>query len=202
MTESSCTRSLQRVSSGARLGALGAFALRETNGSTTNLASLERRARMAIERQARLLVMVEADFDVACWVSLETGEVDGPDLPIIISGGSGPVVAKYVAEGEAISGTFVPEGFRRGIPFAVEPLGSTAGSSFVGQLGRLSTVVTVPSTLDSANAGGALLPAAALNSPGVSVDLRLSEEGSMTRIAMHIRLATLAEASRATRAAA
>ncbi|CAE8727119.1 unnamed protein product, partial [Polarella glacialis] len=178
--------------SAARLGSVGALALSGGIASGSSLAALAQRERLQADRNVRLVLTIESDFDVACWVSLDSGEVEGEDLPIIISGGV-KCEATYMGEAEGISGSLVPEGFRDGIPFVLRPASSDA---FVGQPGRLRSTVTVPGTR---RGGGiapdevSLLPAAAVGSPGVTVELRLTEDGVCSQLFAHIRLATESE---------
>jgi len=187
---------LRRAGSAARLGSVGALALSGGIASGSSLAALAQRERLQADRNVRLVLTIESDFDVACWVSLDSGEVEGEDLPIIISGGV-KCEATYMGEAEGISGSLVPEGFRDGIPFVLRPASSDA---FVGQPGRLRSTVTVPG---SSRGGGiapdevSLLPAAAVGSPGVTVELRLTEDGVCSQLFAHIRLATESEARRA-----
>eukprot|EP00971_Amphidinium_carterae_P296555 5891202-Amphidinium_carterae.1 len=75
-------------------------------------------SRLWVEGSAKCRLTVEAEFDVACWVSLQEGEVEGRDLPLVVLASQGADVA-YVGGGAGIEGVLLVEGLDEGIPFGV-----------------------------------------------------------------------------------
>jgi len=162
------------------------------------LSALAEQARLRAERCARLLVVVESDFDIACWISIDEGQVDGEELPFIVSGGC-RASAKYAGGGEGIAGSITLEGFRMSLPFYVQagtPSGAmpaTGSGNFVVEPGRFRTVVTVPAR--ETEHSEASLPASAAGTPGIVADIRISRD-SLAQLSIAVRRASDSEVRR------
>jgi len=166
-------------------------------------------ARLRTNRSARLTLVIESEFDVACWVSLEEGQVEGPELPMIVGAGTScsasysAVAADNGGTSRGIHGSLVIEGFRETIPFRVHagvPSGATVEprfANFVVEPSRLrATVTTLASRPEQREAEGApTLPIGAADAPGIIADLRMSKD-SLAKLSVTIRKATDAEALR------
>lgn len=188
------------------LSSAGTWALHRT-GLSSSFADLATRERLHADRAVRLMLAVDADFDVACWVSLEDGEVDSEDLPIVLAGGR-PCRASYKGGPDGIAGSLVLEGFREGINFRVMPR-SPGGDSgnYVAEPGKSRAVVTLaaprpgsqesPGSVASPACPAPALPSGAAGAPGVTVELRLVEDATASKLAVRIRAATELEAVRA-----
>lgn len=153
--------------------------------------------------EVKLLVVVDTEFDIACWVSLEHGDADGPELPLIVPSGK-PCSANFVAkDGADIEGNLVLEGFGDSIPFCVcAPASGTvafagpASTNFVGERGQFSATVTAsdPARRETTRDGEPLtLPVGAKGSPGVTAELSISRQNP-ARLLVTLRRATEAEA--------
>lgn len=185
---------------GLGLGAAGSWALQQPMGGC--LGALAERARLQAERCARATITIEAEFDIACWVSLESGQVDGADLPLVVNAGSSCSVC-YVSDGEGIVGSIVLEGFREGIPFQVRPGGNhLLGESFVLERGKHRATVTArvagpPEAPLNANFTVPSLPRAvgAQGAAGAAAELRMTE-GCPATLTVDIRRVQEAEVRR------
>lgn len=194
---SSCGGSTLGMATGA-LGVAGAWALKQT-GSASSLGALAEQSRLQTDKGVRLQLSVEADFDLGCWVSLEAGQVDGPDLPLIIAAGR-PCSVRYIGEAEGVAGSLVLEGFRDAIPFEVLPGGRKIhfGDEHINH----RSAVTMPSSsaedpMDSV-AGDAplILPPGAAGAPGATAELQISQSGPSAQLLLRVRRATEAEVRR------
>lgn len=177
------------------LGASAAFVLRKgggvglsSSGSTGVLLEQARRA-PAAGRGAKLTIAVEAEFDIACWVSLQEGDLEGQDLPMILSAGCSQSAA-YTGSADGIQGSLVIEGFEEGLGFRVHPSSGFGGSksNYVSQEGKLraSIISLAPS---SGQSDTPTLPASAQDARGIVVDLRISKD-SPARLSVQIRRAS------------
>lgn len=200
---------LTRKASAPTLGAAGSWTMQQSlGGSGSTLGGLAERARMQAERCARLTITVETEFDIACWVSLDVGQVDGVDLPLVISAGR-PVNASFVGDAEGVSGSLVLEGFRDGIPFQVRPgTGHFTGESFVFDKSQHRATVGARA-VGCAGAGASeaqveaspstapLLPASVASQgfAGAAAELRISE-GCPATLAVRVRRAHESEVRR------
>lgn len=140
----------------------------------------------------RLTVHVEVEFDIAVYASLESGEVEGPELPLVVAAGQ-PCAASYLGSGEGIVGSLVIEGFRDNIPFQVRPgAGRLPADCFVCRPGAQRE-----SVVQRLHGGAAALPSAAAVPGAVAVvaELRLLE-GSPCSLAVTIRRVQELEARR------
>lgn len=198
---------LTRKASAPTLGAAGSWTVQQPlGGSGSTLGGLAERARMQAERCARLTISVETEFDIACWVSLDAGQVDGSDLPLVLSAGR-PVSVCYVGDAEGVSGSLVLEGFRDGIPFQVrQGTGHYTGESFVlDKSQRRATVgaraVGCPgigsSEADASSSTAPSLPASVASQgfAGAAAELRMSE-GCPATLAVRVRRAHEGEVRR------
>lgn len=163
------------------------------------LSALAEQARLRAERCARLVVVVESDFDIACWISIDEGKVDGEELPFIVNGGS-RASAKYVGGGEGIAGSITLEGFRTSLPFSVQagtPSGAvpaTGSGNFVVEPGRFRTVVT--ELARDTERAEVSLPASAAGTTGIVADIRISRD-SLAQLSITVRRASDSDVRRA-----
>mmetsp|Transcript_80637 Transcript_80637/g.231526 ORF Transcript_80637/g.231526 Transcript_80637/m.231526 type:complete len:319 (+) Transcript_80637:74-1030(+) len=192
------------------LGAAGTWSLKSALGGSSSsgpsggssgggcFALLAERSRLQAERCARLTVSVEAEFDIAVFASLESGQVDGSDLPLVISAGK-PCSVCYVGDAEGIVGSLVLEGFRDSVPFHVRPgTGHLPADCFIGRRGKLRDVVierTEPSSCHSPTAPALPAAAGAQGAAGAVVELRMLE-GCPASLSIHIRRAQEMEVRR------
>lgn len=176
----------------------GAWALKQT-GSASSLGALAEQSRLQTERGARLQLTVEADFDLGCWVSLEAGQIDGPDLPLVITAGR-PCSVRYIGEAEGVAGSLVLEGFRDAIPFEVRPGGRKIHFGDEHSNHR-SAVTMAASSADDPTDGAAsdaplILPPGAAGAPGATAELHISQSGPSAQLLLRVRRATEAEVRR------
>jgi hypothetical protein len=191
-------RSLRRVAPEAAAGMDG----------SASVQPLSRTPCIGRGGEAKLLIVVDTEFDIACWVSLERGESDGPDLPLIIPQGN-LCSANFIAkDGEDVEGSLVLEGFGASIPFCVCAQVSGAvtftgpsSTNFVGERGQQSALVTAtdPARLAAQECAGGgdyaplALPVGAKGAPGVTASLSISKQ-SPARLLVSVRRATAREA--------
>lgn len=192
--------------SSSSLGTVGSFSLQKNAGLNAgldalgSLGSFLEQNRLRAERAARVTATVESDFDVAVWISLEQGQVDGPELPLVVAANA-PCQASYSGGAEGIEGTITIEGFRDSIGFRVRagtPTGAGAGpgdANYVAEKGKLRAVVTMPAPKANGSEDCPRLPLGAEGAPGISAELRLSKD-SLAGLKVVIRRATEAEVRR------
>lgn len=94
-----------------------------------------------LQGSAQLIVLVESEFDIACWVCLEEGWPEGAELPLIVPAGQ-PCSANFGGGPGGIQGTLVVEGFEHKLPFRVRARASSGSpgpgpTNFVGRVGQL-----------------------------------------------------------------
>jgi len=188
-------------------GSLGALSLQQPQSSTARSMSLvgfgacAEQARLLEERSVRCVLLVESEFDIACFVSLEQGQIDGADLPLVIPAGK-PSSTSLVGGSNGIDGSITLEGFKQALPFRVRaaaPSGAAAGSgaaNFVVEPGRLRTMVVCPAAQAPSEQEGvdspvetASLPAGVAGAPGVVAEFRISND-SLAKMSISLRLAT------------
>jgi len=169
------------------------------------LHAFNEQARLRTDRSARLMLSIESEFDVACWVSLEEGKVEGPELPMIVGAGTScsasyaTVAAEDGAACRGIQGSLVIEGFAQTIPFSVHA-GATVEprfANFVVEPSRLRAKVTTLASKPEQRAveGSPTLPIGAADALGIVADVRISK-GSLAKLSVTIRKARDAEALR------
>lgn len=193
------------------LGSLGAFSLQSRMGSTVQdaygnqagarggsdlygLGAYAEQARLLEERCVRLSLAIESEVDIGCWVSLEQGETDGPELPLVIQACKCSS-ASFKGGSEGIYGTITLEGFTQCLPFRVgasAPSGVTVGNgltNFVIEPGQLrATVMSRATQVGCSLAGEA-------GAHGMVVELQLTKN-SLSKMTVSVRCATEVEACR------
>lgn len=182
---SSGARSLQTMQSSAG----NAFAFSALSVCTEQACLLENRC-------ARMVLVIESQFDVACWVSLDQGHVDGAELPLIIAAGE-PSSASFRGDSEGIEGSITIEGFTQALPFHVHsgtPSGAAAPDStnFVVEPGKLRASVLSPANQEAERT---FLPSGTAGAPGIVAETRITKD-SFARFTVSIRRATQAEVRR------
>lgn len=212
---SAATLSLAGSASASSLGAAGATSLQRP-GSVGGLEAITVAGTTSLQRPSsvrgfdavaeqrrqadccvRLVCNVETDFDIACWVSLETGQVDGPDLPLIVAATRGDknnsCKACYVGTADGVVGSLVIEGFRNDIPFHVRP--ALVGESFVVEPGRQRAAITVLAPKLETTGGAPTLPPGAKGA--ATAEFRVEwDDPSTAALRVHVRRATEAEVRR------
>lgn len=181
--------------SAARLGSVGGWSLQQTPADSVGcLGSLAQRSRLQAEqRSARLTITIEAEFDIACWVSLDAGTLEGSDLPLVVSAGSSCSVS-YTGDAEGVVGALVLEGFREGVAFQVKPATENLlGESFVIERGKQHAVVT-ERVADGSSSSALTLPRAvgARGAAGAAVELWM-RGGCPSSLSVRVRRAQEAE---------
>lgn len=177
-----------------RLGSVGGWSLQHTQADSAGcLGSIAQRSRLQAERGARLTITIEAEFDIACWVSLDSGTLEGSDLPLVVSAGSSCSVS-YAGDAEGVAGALVLEGFREGVPFQVKPATEhLMGESFVVERGKQHAVVT-ERVADGSSSSALALPAAVgtRGAAGAAAELWM-RGGCPSALSVRIRRAQEAE---------
>eukprot|EP00929_Paragymnodinium_shiwhaense_P074268 TRINITY_DN37996_c0_g1_i1.p1 TRINITY_DN37996_c0_g1~~TRINITY_DN37996_c0_g1_i1.p1 ORF type:complete len:338 (+),score=74.02 TRINITY_DN37996_c0_g1_i1:116-1129(+) len=149
--------------------------------------------------EARLMLAIEADVDIGCWMSLEKGEADGPELPLIVQAGR-PCSCNFRSTGDDVEGSLVLEGFDDAVPFRVcAPPAAHAVVTFGGSAAPVNYVVRKGLTQATVTAAAAsrvtsgLLPPGAAGAAGLTAEVSISK-GNPARLLVRLRKATSAEA--------
>mmetsp|Transcript_38971 Transcript_38971/g.70945 ORF Transcript_38971/g.70945 Transcript_38971/m.70945 type:complete len:247 (-) Transcript_38971:46-786(-) len=179
-------------------------------GLKSSYGAMLEQSRLCAERSAKCRLTVEAEFDVACWVSLREGEVEGQDLPLLLLANQ-RADATYVGASSGIEGVLVVEGLDDGIPFKVcagKP--SAKGDSrqvhfavpeanYVGTEGRMRCSRTMPAYTmlqpDAAPSAMPTLPPGVAAAPGMVVEASVSG-GNLAQLHVCVRRASMAEVKR------
>lgn len=136
---------------------------------------------------AQLMVVVESDFDVACWASLEEGWSEGAELPLIIPAGR-PCSASFGGGSAGIEGTLVVEGFEHKVPFRVRSR-AVSGAPGPGQ----ANFVARPGQLRATEVACALAqPRGKRGRSGTAAEVGISRD-TPAQLFVRIRRATDAE---------
>jgi len=161
--------SISALGSSSAFGSTGGWALQSsTGGPLGRVGGLAERSRCQAERCARVNITIETEFDIGLWVSLESGQLEGSDLPLVVSAGN-PCTVSYVGDAEGVVGSLVLEGFRESIPFQVRPATKNFTSeSFVVERGKVHATVSARVAGSPEDARSAAMAAAAAASAGLS----------------------------------